>query len=183
METLYKLVNDQELYYKEMWYDSEREVVVTHWGKVGFTGKHEEFPMSSTEAEHFARGFESSARNEGYAEFPEEKQVVVVIQFPMKSNNGNKRYKWLGAKCSDYLQNHLAWRGLGLCEGENLENKKLNIFCIVVDEDRAVSSIKTCLKTYRLDLTRAIIAARRYDEDGEFRVRYSLKPVAEFSLV
>ena len=43
-----------------------------------------------------------------------------------------------------------------------IDNGKLNIYCIVVEEERAVSAIKSCLKTYRLDLTHAIIAARNW---------------------
>lgn len=180
---LYKIIEDKGLHYKEMWFDNAQSATVVHWGKVGFVGKTEEYSMSIEEAKDYSRKFTSTCKEEGYNEFPEEELVDIIIQFPLKSEQGNKRDKWLGEKCTEYLQDHLGWRGLGYCEGSDIGNKRLNIFCIVVDEDRAVSSIKTCLKTNRLDLTHAIIVARRWNEDGEFRLKYSHKPIKEFSLI
>lgn len=180
--TLYKSIESKGLHYREMWFNQERNIVVVHWGKVGFIGKSEEYSMSYEEAEKYSERFILDSRKEGYDEFPEEELCTIVIQFPLKSNLGNKRDKWLGDKCSEYLQYHLSERGLGYSEGAHIENKKLNIFCIVVDEERGVSSIKTCLKTYRLDLTHAIIVARKWD-DEDFRYKYSHKPIDNFSLI
>lgn len=180
---LYKIIEGKGLHYKEMWFDDTKDAVIIHWGKVGFVGKTEEYSMTIEEAKDYLKKIILLWKEEGYHEFPDEELIEIIIQFPLKSEQGNKRDKWLGEKCSEYVQAHLGWRGLGYSEGPDIRNKKLNIFCVVVDEDKAVSSIKTCLKTYRLDLTHAIIAARRWNEDGEFRVKYSHKPVKEFLLI
>lgn len=120
-------------------------------------------------------------QQDGFVEINDNNRFWIVVQYPLKSEFGNKRDLWLRDKVQDYLRNHLGWRGLGDVDGFDIGNKKLNIFCLVVDEDKAVSSIKTCLKEYRLDLTHARIAARKYDEE-EFRLKYSHKKIEKFEL-
>jgi hypothetical protein len=94
---------------------------------------------------------------------------------------GNKRDLWLKDKVQEYLNNHLGWAGLGDVDGFDMGQKKLNIFCRVVDEERAVSSIKTCLKEYRLDLNQARIATKKVG-DEDYTLKFSHKKVLAFEL-
>ena len=182
MITLYKQIESKGLYYKEMWYDNTDKVLVKHTGKVGYVGTVVKTSMTEEEADMHLRDFNSSCTGDGYITLSNNQSCLIVVQFPLKSKEGNKRDKWLKDKVSEYLKEHLGWRGIGVVESSGIDNGKLNIYCVVVDEERAISAIKTCLKTYRLDLTHAIIAARNWNDES-FRVRYSHKPVNDFSVI
>ena len=182
MITLYKQIETKGLYYREMWYDCTDKIIIEHSGKVGYVGTVVKANMTQEEARTKLLNFQLVCAKEGYEELPEHKLCTIVVQFLLKSKNGNKRDKWLRDKVSEYLSDHLGWRGIGDVESFAIDNGKLNIYCIVVEEERAVSAIKSCLKTYRLDLTHAIIAARNWDDEG-FRVKYSHKPINAFSVI
>ena len=138
--------------------------------------------MTEKEAAIRLQDFSNVCASEGYTKLSENQLCTIVVQYLLKSKDGNKRDKWLKDKVSEYLKEHLGWRGIGVVESFAIDNGKLNIYCIVVEEERAVSAIKSCLKTYRLDLTHAIIAARNWDDEG-FRVKYSYKPINDFSVI
>ena len=182
MMTLYRQTGIKALYYKEMWYDNADGVLIEHSGKVGYVGNVVKTNMSKDEAEMQLHKFGYICASDGYKAISEEELCTIVVQFILKSKNGNKRDNWLKDKASEYLDSHLAWRGIGVVDSSGIDNGKLNIYCVVVDEERAVSAIKTCLKTYRLDLTHAIIAARNYGDES-FRVKYSHKPINNFSVI
>lgn len=182
MITLYKQIETKGLYYKEMWYDNSEKVLIEHSGKVGYVGTVTKTNMTSEEARPQLLNFSSICAKEGYTELPDVQSCTIVVQFLLKSKKGNKRDKWLMDKVSEYLTDHLSWRGIGVVDSFGIDNGKLNIYCIVVDEEKAVSAIKTCLKTYRLDLTHAIIAVRNWSDEG-FRVKYSHKPINDFSVI
>ena len=182
MITLYKQTGTKGLYYKEMWYEDSEKVLIEHFGKVGYVGTVTKTNMAKEEVDIHLQHFSNVCVKEGYATLPDNQLYVIVVQFLLKSKDGNKRDKWLKDKVSEYLKEHLGWRGIGVVESFGIDNDKLNIYCIVVDEERAVSAIKSCLKTYRLDLTHAIIAARNWDDEG-FRVKYSHKPINDFSVI
>lgn len=182
MITLYKQIESKGLYYKEMWYENSDKVLVEHTGKVGYVGTVVKTSMTEEEADTHLRDFNSSYTSNGYITLSDNQSCLIVVQFPLKNKEGNKRDKWLKDKVSEYLKEHLGWRGIGVVESSGIDNGKLNIYCVVVDEERAVSAIKTCLKTYRLDLTHAIIAVRNWNDES-FIVRYSHKPVNDFSVI
>lgn len=165
-----------------MWYDNADKVLVEHSGKVGYVGTVAKTNMTEEEADVHLQDFSKVYANEGYTKLCDNQLCTIVVQFLLKSKNGNKRDKWLKDKVSEYLKEHLGWRGIGVVESSGIDNGKLNIYCMVVDEECAVSAIKSCLKTYRLDLTHAIIAARNWD-DEDFRVKYSHKPINDFSVI
>lgn len=182
MITRYKQTETKGLCYKEMWYDNTDNVLIEHSGKVGYVGNVVKTNMSNTDAAVRLQEFGNICANDGYVVMPEEQLCTIVVQFPLKSKEGNKRDKWLKDKVSEYLKEHLGWRGIGVVDSAGIDNGKLNIYCMVVDEERAVSAIKTCLKNYRLDLTHAIIAARNWSDEN-FRVKYSHKSVSDFSVI
>ena len=159
MITLYKQIETKGLYYKEMWYENADKVLIEHSGKVGYVGTIAKTSMTEKEAAIRLQDFSNVCASEGYTKLSENQLCTI-----------------------EYLKEHLGWRGIGVVESFAIDNGKLNIYCIVVEEERAVSAIKSCLKTYRLDLTHAIIAARNWDDEG-FRVKYSYKPINDFSVI
>ncbi|WP_270087309.1 hypothetical protein [Sphingobacterium sp. SYP-B4668] len=183
MIKLYKQNLCNQLIYREIWFDESKSCCFVHHGKVGYQGKIESVKLNHfSELESLFHDFENRALAEDYAHFPVEKLVSVVVQYPLKSAMGSKRDLWLKEKASEYLNQHLGWYGLGEVDGHDIGNKKLNIFCNVVDEDKAISSIKSCLKTYRLDLGQALIASRK-PGDTAHTLRYAAKKIEDFTLI
>lgn len=178
----YKADDKEQLLYKETWFDEKRKVAVVHYGKVGFKGKVEEIPIETNMAnDDFVLNFCKECESQGYAQIDEDHHHWVVVQFPLKSDLGNKRDLWLKDKVQEYLKDHLGWNGVGDVDGFDMGQKKLNIFCRVVDSEKAVSSIKTCLKEYRLDLNQARIATKKVGE-LYYTLKFSHKKVADFEL-
>lgn len=182
MIKFYKSIEGKGLCYKEAWYDKQKSAMIKHEGKVGFIGKNEERQVNnSIEAEEFLLKFAKECQRDDFKEIRKEDHFWLVVQFPLKSKFGNKRDLWLKDKVQEYLKNHLGWYGLGDVDGFDMGNNKLNIFCLVVMEDKAVSSVKTCLKDYRLDLTRARIATKKFNDD-EYQLKYSHKKIEKFEI-
>ena len=177
----YKRDDRGRLLFREAWATSPGEAVV-HTGTVGRRGKSEQRVVTEGQ-EAFLAAFERDARSRGFAPIPRADQLWLVVQFPLRSKMGNKRDAWLLEKGSEYLNNELGWRGLGHVDGHDRGNHKLNIFCVVVDAPLAVTAAKSCLRTSRLDLNRARIATRGYSSDEDYVLRYSKKPVSNFSVV
>ncbi len=178
----YKTDDKEQLLYKETWFDEKRKVAVVHYGKVGFKGKVEEIPIETKKAnDDFVHNFCKDCESQGYAQIDEDHHHWVVVQFPLKSELGNKRDLWLKDKVQEYLKDHLGWNGVGDVDGFDMGQKKLNIFCKVVDSEKAVSSIKTCLKEYRLDLNQARIATKKVGEIN-YTLQFSHKKINNFEL-
>ncbi|NQX38798.1 hypothetical protein HQN84_08050 [Pedobacter steynii] len=182
MKKYYKIDNKGQQLYKETWFDKKKNVAIVHYGKVGYRGKTEEIPLDEVKTNNdFLANFCKDCKADGYYEIPQDKHAWVVVQFPLKSELGNKRDLWLKDKVQEYLKNHLGWNGLGDVDGFDMGQKKLNIFCQVVDDERAVSSIKTCLKEYHLDLNQARIATKKIGEK-EYTLKFSHKKIDNFEL-
>lgn len=178
----YKTDDKEQLLYKETWFDKLKKVAIVHYGKVGFKGKIEEISIATEKVnDDFVINFCKECENDGYYQIEEDNYHWVVVQFPLKSELGNKRDLWLKDKVQEYLKDHLGWYGLGDVDGFDMGKKKLNIFCKVVDDERAVSSIKTCLKEYRLDLNQARIATKKVGEIN-YSLKFSHKKVDSFEL-
>lgn len=178
----YKTDKNQKLLYKETWFDNKRGLAIIHYGKVGFQGKTEEIALEKiTSKNDFLIAFCESCKTDGYFEIADNEHTTVVVQFLLKSELGNKRDLWLKDKVQEYLKEHLGWKGLGDVDGFEIGQKKLNIFCKVVDGERAVSSIKSCLREYRLDLNKAIIATKKAGEE-QYTLSFSHKKIEKFEL-
>lgn len=113
MITLYKQIETKGLYYKEMWYDHSDKILIEHSGKVGYAGTVTKTNMTPEDARTQLFNFSSICAKDGYAELSENQLCTIVVQFPLKSKEGNKRDKWLKDKVSEYLKDHLGWRGIG----------------------------------------------------------------------
>ncbi|OJJ19966.1 hypothetical protein BKI52_15930 [marine bacterium AO1-C] len=183
MKKLYKEDDQGNLLYAEYWVKSEALAVI-HTGKVGKEGTTEEFDMLGKfgSEKQFIKHFINKFEPKGYGTFPASRKTYLVVQFPMKSLKGNKRDHWLKEKVMEYLDNELGWRGLGHIDGFDMgemtnfpQSYALNIFSEVVDEEKGVTTIKRCLRTYRLDYTRIKIASRPLLSTAPFELKYSAK--------
>ncbi|GGF23317.1 hypothetical protein [Flavobacterium limi] len=178
----YKTDDKEQLLYKETWFDEKNKKAIVHYGKVGYKGKVEEIPIEmQTANDEFINIFCKECSNNGYYQIDDDNHHWVVIQYSLKSEFGNKRDLWLKEKVQEYLKNHLGWTGLGNVDGFDMGQRKLNIYCKVVDDERAVSSIKTCLKEYRLDLNKAKIAIKKAGEEN-YNLKFSHKKADNFKL-
>ncbi|WP_042168696.1 hypothetical protein [Paenibacillus gorillae] len=114
----------------------------------------------------------------------------LVVQYPLKSAKGSQRDHWLKDKVMEYLDLSLADANLGRVDGFDMgkcisdANKyALNIFCIVSEEEPAITLVKRVLRESRLDYTRIKIATMPYGEEGAYTLKYSYKKgVSDFSL-
>ncbi len=180
MIKLYKRDDKGDLHYAEYWIKNDE--ITLHSGKVGREGRIKEYYLGKdfeTE-EKFLTFFKKKYKPKGYKEIPDEETCFLAVQFPMKSLLGSKRDAWLRDKVMEYLNEDLGWNGLGHVDGFDMGkliegDKKfgLTIFCIVVDEEKGIKAIKSCLRYSSLDEHRVKIASRPYFSDGGFVLKYS----------
>ncbi len=190
MIKLYKRDEKGDLHYAEYWISENK--ITLHAGKVGREGRVKEYYLEkdfNTEDE-FIVFFREKYESKGYLEIKDEDTYFLAVQFPMKSLLGSKRDKWLRDKVIEYLDEELGWNGLGHIDGFDMGRlivgeKKfgLTIFCVVVDEEKGIKAIKSCLRYSQLDEHRVKIASRPYLSNNVFKLKYSaIKNDNTFSL-
>ena len=181
MEKRYKEENN-ELWYAEYWIDSN--TITLHTGKVGKVGKTKEYtlPKDFSDEEAFIAYFHSTYEALGYHQWPEEKHTWILLQYPIKSMQGNKRDLWLKEKVTEYLNEELGWKGLGHVDGFDMgkamklpDQYVLNIFAVVVHEEMGIAAVKRCTRNNRLDYTQIKIATRLNTDNTVYELKYSAK--------
>ncbi len=182
MIKLYKREKDNSLRYAEYWIDDIE--IILHTGKVGRKGKVEKYFLGKdfNSEKSFVSFFLKKYEPQNYKRITDEEICYIAVQFPMKSLKGNKRDHWLKDKVQEYLNDWLGWVGLGNVEGFDMgelinypKTYALTIFCEVVDEERGIKAIKSCLRYSRLDYGVVKIATRPYLSDVGFQLKYSAK--------
>ena len=180
---VYKRDDEGTLHFREAWYDEDYGQFVMNYGVVGHQSKTEETDIATPEAaESLLDAFAAQCAEDGYAEIPEKEQFWVVAQFALKTREGTDRDRYLEEKATDALISHLAWRGLGTVERSEFTDYKLNIFCLCPEVNKAVNAVKVCIRGEDLDFTKLSIGAAPFAEPGNFKLKYSAKPAAGFSL-
>ena len=114
----------------------------------------------------------------------------LVVQYPLKSEKGSKRDHWLKERVMEYLEISLTDAALGYVDGFDLgksiadsKEYRLNIFCVITDEEKSIALVKKVLKDSRLDYTRIKIATMPYEQEGTYTLKYAYKKgVTDFSL-
>ncbi|WP_020620438.1 hypothetical protein [Paenibacillus daejeonensis] len=114
----------------------------------------------------------------------------LVVQYPLKSEKGGKRDHWLKEKVMEYLEISLTDTGLGHVDGFDIgksladpKQYRLNIFCVITNEEKSIALVKKVVKDSRLDYTRIKIATMPYEEEGTYTLKLaSKKGVTDFSL-
>ncbi len=150
------------LHYWEAW-DKDNEITV-HWGVVGDEGTMREISLSpGDDASSIIKAEAAPRRAEGYREIEDDKLQRVVIQYTIvemgTTADLDKRYEVEGL-----MNERLGWTGLGHCDGGDIGSGTMNIFCFVVDPDKALQVIAEELKTKHL-LEGAKIILASEDED------------------
>ncbi|MFC4304339.1 hypothetical protein [Cohnella boryungensis] len=114
----------------------------------------------------------------------------LVVQYPLKSENGNQRDHWLKDKVMEHLEISLADANLGYVDGfdrgkciSDPKKYALNIFCVITEEERGIALVKRVLRESRLDYTRILIATMPYGKEETYTLKYSYKKgITDFSL-
>lgn len=85
-------------------------------------------------------------KNKGYATIPNNEQYLVTIQLKVRSAQAGIELK---NQVTEALNEKLGWLGLGCVDGFDIDIKKsilgyynLEIYCVVVDSDKACNEIK-----------------------------------------
>ena len=182
--TVYRQDAQAKWLYRQAWYDAEQQLWTEHVGKVGYQGKITTLMVAKSAVEQLTSlrlQHAAESAQLGYAAFPSELCCDMVVQYPLKSAMGNQRDAWLQDKVSTYLNECLGWTGLGHVDGSDRGQHKLNVFCQVVWHVKALSSIKSCLRTSRLDFNRARIASKTQAETT-YCLQYAHTAITDFSL-
>lgn len=176
MLKLYKKT-DEKVLYAECWMNSKTATI--HTGVVGNIGRSREVSCKNETA--FLNDFQKHYKRRGYERCPENEQFWVVLQWPMKTLEGNTYNRGMRDSATKILNEGLGWLGLGHVDGFDMgrtanpkEEFALNIFCLVVDLDIAIQHIVDTIPK-QLDCSRVKIASRRYDEES-FTLNYCAKP-------
>jgi len=158
------------LRYWEAWDNSEKATI--HWGTVGEEGSTKKLSLASHEdASSLVEREAASLRAEGYQEVADDKLIQIVIQYPIVEmgtpEDLDKRYE------VEYLMNQrLGWTGLGHCDGGDIGSGTMNIFCFVVDTDKATQCITEELRVHDLLVGARILL---FSEEGEQQLLFPIE--------
>lgn len=141
MVKLYKRIQEK-IFYKECW--QHGDIAIVHRGVVGNEGITEEHPCDNFEK--FESDFIKQYKHQGYATIPNNEQYLVTIQLKVRSAQAGIELK---NQVTEALNEKLGWLGLGCVDGFDIDIKKsilgyynLEIYCVVVDSDKACNEIK-----------------------------------------
>jgi hypothetical protein len=158
---LYKRTDDGQLAYHEAWLD--RNAIIEHWGIVGTRGESRSHPMESRDEGQEIERILAPARKNGFQESDPENERALIIEYAVEGMGSPTDLK-RRHRLEDHLNETLGWTGLGLCDGGSMGSGTMEVFCFVVDFDRAKAVIEESLKgTEFADYTRICDE----DEDAE----------------
>ncbi len=149
MLKLYKTVRGRVRYW-EAWQRNTKLVVHTGW--LGHWGRQDRMAMNRGESEKAAiKRYSKAPLADGYAPIAEREHKMLVVQYRVA---GWGSVEDLDARdaVERILNESLGWSGNGRCDGGDIGNGTINLFCSVVDPALAVKSIVVALKkAKRLD--------------------------------
>jgi predicted DNA-binding WGR domain protein len=156
--------NDGEmLHYWEAW-NTNNEITI-HWGAVGQEGDTREITLPpGNDVSSVIEAEAAQPRAEGYQEIEGDRLQRVTIQYPIlemgTTADLEKRYE-----VETLMNNRLGWTGLGHCDGGDIGSGTMNIFCFVVDPDKAAQIIAEELNENDLLTDAKIILVSEEDEE------------------
>jgi hypothetical protein len=161
MTKLYKSAGGR-VRYVEAWTDGGK--VVVHQGLLGRVGRSTSYPKPKKQSDRKAvEEALREARQQGYAEIDEGDHIWLIVQYRIKGF-GSKRDVAKLHRVEARVDNRLGWTGLGHADGNDIGSGTMNVFCLVVDAERATKTIANDLRRGR-DISGAVIAIRRLKED------------------
>jgi len=161
---LYKKEEDKTLYW-EAW--PEGEEIVIHFGVLGQQGETTNIPLPEFEPPETAiTKHAEEARSAGFAEVEQEELFEVIVQYRIEAD-GDENDLETAYQVEEVLNEALGWSGLGHCDGSDVGDGTLNVYCYVVDAKVASEVIVQELKSK--DLLRDVVVAYQ-DRDEQFVV-------------
>lgn len=156
---LYKRTGTNTHYHEAFTTDDS---VIEHWGLIGETGETKTHPLnlSLNEDDNIERVLRT-ARARGFVEIDDDDHNVLVIEYTVEDDRLAEDLKrrndlW------ETLDEILAWTGLGHVEGGSVGSGTMELFCLVVDFEKAAAVIRRDLGG-----TRFADFARIYDDDED----------------
>lgn len=172
MLKIYKHV-ENKIYYWQAWQHGTD--VFLHWGEVGQRGEHKTIPLGAENAEDVLLRESTPIVNQGFSEI--EPLSLLAIEFKCEGEGSPADLK----KSSEieYLTNQfLGWTGNGFCDGNEIVNGTLTVFCCVMDRQIAADMTITCLRAAQLlDGVKIESIANVEDDDEIPFVHYPEKTV------
>jgi hypothetical protein len=80
-------------------------------------------------------------RAAGYHPIPPSRFQTLVVEYPIDGFGDENDLSFRHA-AEDFLNNHLGWLGLGHCDGGSTGGNSMEVFCKVVDFDRAKAAVE-----------------------------------------
>lgn len=142
--------------YWEAWDDGSGSVVV-HWGQLGSTGDSRSIPLRKGESASDRIEAEAAGPiSEGYAPWPEDELIRVVVQYPPSEFGSDKDVETKWDAVEGRINEALGWTGLGHCATVDFSGE-LTFVALAVDPDIAVSVLQDDLQEHGL-ANEAVIA-------------------------
>jgi predicted DNA-binding WGR domain protein len=149
--------------YWEVWNDEG--TLTVHYGTIGDIGTAEEWEADNPE--ETMKELAEAKLKEGYTYLDEDSLTEFVIQYRYEDDEQqalDARYY-----VEDLMNECLGWTGNGYCDGGDIGEGIMNIYCFVVDAGIAAQTIKEELE-HQNALQSAVLGY--YDTNGEFIVVY-----------
>ena len=159
---LYKTEDDGKILYWEAWDDDEE--IVVHFGELGTVGESTNLPLAEFEPPETAiKRAAEEAREAGFAEVEHEELFEFVVQYPLTGGDPQQAVD-KGFRVEEILNECLGWTGLGHCDGNDVVEGAINIYCYVVEPTVAVNPVVEELRTNDV-LDGAVIAYQDKNEN------------------
>ncbi|GIH03823.1 hypothetical protein Rhe02_18900 [Rhizocola hellebori] len=167
MIKLYRRDADGVLHYHESWTDSEENLVVEHWGRVGERGESVQFEIPEGVSEDEAvEDMLAQARKDGFAELSRRDHRLIEVQYDLEDSWGTMDDLAVRNKVDALLNEELGWHGLGEWAGSSMGSGQMEIAYVVVDADEAIRVVTSALQASDLPMySRINVQADEPDTD------------------
>lgn len=163
--------------YWEAWFTATE--VTIHWGRLGEEGETRELPFEpGLHPSDIIKREAKPARAAGFKSRKPGDLHSIVIQYKIEGH-GTVTHHEQRVRVEELMNERLGWLGLGHCDGGDMGNGQMNVFCYVVDVAIAEKAIVSELRGSGL-LDGAIIAERKAHES---KVLWPLDFAGTFSVI
>ncbi|MCC9174599.1 hypothetical protein [Arthrobacter sp. zg-Y179] len=179
---MYKRDEAGVLHFREALYDEDEGQLMLSSGPVGYEGSAKVQDVAPEAAEGLLHAFAVTSEEEGYAEIDPADQHWVIVQYALKTAAGTERDRYLEHKATQAISSYFLWRGLGEVDHTEFAPRKLNIYCLVPDVNKAVAGLKVVLRDPLLDFTKLTIGSAPVADLTALKQRYPLPAKRPFTL-
>lgn len=160
-----KLLKEQDdgIRYWEVW--EHEGILYIHQGVIGETGSTEEVKVPLLKkAEKMMETYAEEKLNAGFSYLDEDELAEFVIQISYQENEDIEEVLNKRNFIEGLMNECLGWTGNGHCDGGDIGSGTANIFCCVIDIDKACEVIKKELEENNV-LEGALLAYLDENED------------------